>query len=291
MADRRAIGVDLGGTKILAGIVGVDGSVERTLEAATPTRSQAELVDALVAVVEELRLPEITAAGFGVPGWFDPRTGVVLGAANVPLHELAFQDVLSARLGMSVAAANDASVAALAEHRLGAGRGVSDLVLLTLGTGVGGGVVLDGRLYRGWAELGHMVIVEDGEPCPGACTGHGHVESYCTGVAANRLARRVLGPNATARDLIEQQHAALAEIGRHLGTAIGSLINIFSPELVLLGGGFGVAAGELLLGPARTVIAYEALAPGAERTRLAPAELGVEAGLIGAGLLALDELE
>jgi glucokinase len=288
---QRVIGVDLGGTKILAGVVDAAGTVERTHEVATPTSSQAELVDALVAVVEELRTPEIAAAGFGVPGWFDPRTGVVLGAANTPLHELAFASELSSRLGLPVTAANDASVAALAEHRLGAGRGVSDLVLLTLGTGVGGGIVMDGRLYRGWAELGHMVIVENGEPCPGFCTGFGHVESYCSGVAADRLARRVLGPHASGRDLIEQRHPALAEIGQHLGTTIGSLINIFSPEIILLGGGFGSAAGELLLEHARPAIEREALPPGAERTRLALAELGPEAGLIGAGLLALDELE
>jgi glucokinase len=291
LKEQRVIGVDLGGTKILAGILDADGRAERTVEVATPRSSQAELLDALEAVVEELRTPEIAAAGFGVPGWFDPRTGVLYAGANIPLRDLAFSDVLSSRLGLPVAAANDANVAALAEHRLGAGRGVSDLVLLTLGTGVGGGIVLDGRLYRGWAELGHMVIVENGEPCPGFCTGFGHVESYCTGLAADRLARRVLGPHATSQDLIDQRHPALAEIGQHLGTAIGSLINIFFPEIVLIGGGFGIAAGELLLEHARPAIEREALPPGPERTRLALAELGAEAGLIGAGLLAFDELE
>jgi glucokinase len=285
------IGVDLGGTKILAGIVDADGRIERTVEVATPIASQGELIDALVGVVEELRAPGIAAVGFGVPGWFDRRTGVVLGAANVPLRDVAFAEELSARLGLAVAAANDASVAALAEQRLGAGRGVSDLVLLTLGTGVGGGVVLDGRLYLGWVELGHMVIVENGEPCPGAgCTGLGHVEAYCTGLAADRLARRLLGPDATARDLIEQRHPALVEVGHHLGTAIGSLINVFSPELILLGGGFGIAAGELLIEHANPVIMREALAPGGERTPVALAELGGQAGLIGAALLAFDEL-
>ena len=118
---------------------------------------------------------------------------------------------------MPVGVINDGSAAALAEFAHGAGRGTRDLVLLTLGTGVGGGVVLDGQLYRGWAEVGHMVIVEDGEPCQGACTGRGHVESYCSGHAADRLARELLGPDATARDLVEQRHPALDEIGRHLG--------------------------------------------------------------------------
>jgi glucokinase len=291
VSSSHVIGVDLGGTKILAGVVDAEGRIERTLEVSTPMASQDELLDALVGVVTELRTPDIVAAGFGIPGWFDPLTGVVLGAANVPLRDLALSSVLSARLGLPVAAANDANVAALAEHRLGAGRGVSNMVLLTLGTGVGGGIVLDGRLYRGWAELGHMVLIENGEPCPGTCTGLGHVEAYCTGVAADRIARRVLGPDATARDLIEQRHEALGEVGLHLGTVIGSLINIFSPEVVLLGGGFGTAAAELLFEHARPRILREALAPGGESTRLAVAELGAAAGLIGAGLLAFDELE
>ena len=290
MGPRCVIGVDLGGTKILAGVADAGGTIEQTLEVATPLESQGELVSALVGVVEELRTPDVAAVGFGVPGWFDRRTGVVLGAANVPLRDLAFAEVLSERLRLPVAAENDASVAALAEHRLGAGQGVADLVLLTLGTGVGGGVVVGGRLLCSWIELGHMVIVQNGEPCPGACTGLGHVEAYCTGVAADRLARRVLGPSATAHDLIEQRHPALVEVGHHLGAAIGSLINVFSPELVLIGGGFGIAAGDILIEDARPVIMREALAPGGERTRIELAGLGAEAGMIGAALLAADEL-
>ena len=164
-------------------------------------------------------------------------------------------------------------------------------MLLTLGTGVGGGFVLDGQLYRGWAEVGHMVIVENGEPCQGACTGRGHVESYCSGHAADRLARATLGPTATARDLVEQRHPALAEIGRHLGAAVASLVNLFDPDMVLIGGGFGVAAGEQLLEPAREVVRREALAPAGDHVQLAVAELGPVAGVIGAALVAFEALE
>jgi glucokinase len=136
-----------------------------------------------------------------------------------------------------------------------------------------------------------MVIVENGEPCQGACTGHGHVESYCSGHAADRLAREVLGPSATARDLVEQRHPALAQVGRHLGAAVSSLVNLFDPDIVVIGGGFGVAAGEQLLGPVREVMLREVLAPGGEEVRLAVAELGSNAGLIGAGLIAFEALE
>jgi glucokinase len=284
------IGVDLGGTKILAGIVDRQGKVGQTVERVTPTASQEALVRALTEVVDELRAPEIVGVGFGVPARVDERTGRALGAVNIPLSDLRLRDELSARLGLPTGVVNDAGAAAFAELRFGAGRGVSDLVMFTLGTGVGGGVVIGGRLYRGWAELGHMVIVEDGEPCQGACTGRGHVEGYCSGHAADRLAERVLGPRATAHDLVSQRHPALGEIGRHLGTAIGSVINVFGPELVVIGGGFGIAAGELLLEAARPVIEREALAPGGTETRLALAELGSEAGLIGAGLVAFEAL-
>jgi glucokinase len=286
----RVIGVDLGGTKILAGVIDAVGGVTRTVERPTPTTSQGDLLDALESAVRELLAPEIAAVGFGVPSRIDHRTGVALGAVNIPIREVDFRGAMEERLGLPIGADNDANVAALAEFMFGAGRGSTNMVMLTLGTGVGGGVVIEGRLYRGWAEFGHMVIVEDGEPCQGACTGRGHVESSCTGVAAGRLARRVLGPHAKAHDLVAQKHPALDEIGHHLGTAIGSLVNIFNPDVVVIGGGFGMAAGELLLPPAREAILREALAPAGEEVRLVLAELGKDAGLIGAGLIGLEAL-
>lgn len=281
------IGVDVGGTKILAGVVDPEGGVERTIELRTPVTSQEALVEALVGVVEELRTPDVAAAGIAVPARVDRRTGHALGAVNIPLHELALPSAIGDRVGLHVEGLNDASAAALAEFRLGAGKGASDLVMLTLGTGVGGGVVIGNRLYDGWAELGHMVIVVDGEPCLGSCTGRGHVEAYCSGTAADRVAARELGDGATARDLITQRHPALDSIGHHLGAAIASLINVFDPDVVVIGGGFGLAAGELLLAPARSAVLRDALAPG-NQVRIAPAELGIAAGMIGAGLAALD---
>ena len=209
---------------------------------------------------------------------------------NIPLHDLNFRAEMREWLGLPVSVDNDASAAALAEHRVGAGQGVSDLVLLTLGTGVGGGVVTGGRLYRAWVELGHMVIVEDGEPCQGACTGRGHVESYCSGSAVDRIAHRELGPDADAHDLVRAGHPALAEVGRHLGTAIGSVVNLFGPQVVVVGGGFGHAAFDLLVEPAREVAAREAL-PSARDVPIVRAQLGLDAGMIGASLAARDTLE
>ena len=274
MSGNRVIGVDVGGTKVLAGIVDEDGKVQERVERPMTATSQDAVLDELTEIVRDLPLDGVSAVGFGVPARVDQKSGQVLGAVNIPIHAIDFRTEMRRRLELPVGVENDGNAAGYAEFRLGAGRDAETMVILTLGTGVGGGIVLDGSLYHGWAELGHVVIVEDGEPCPGACTGRGHIEAYCSGTAANRLAERVLGRGATARDLIEQRHPALAEVGHHLGVAIG--------------GGFGVAAFDLLLPSARPAVVREALAPAGERLEIRPAELGAEAGLIGAGLVAFE---
>lgn len=284
------IGVDLGGTKVLAGIVDRDGTVHETVERPTVTTSQAALLDELAAIVRELPLDGIAALGFGIPSRIDHAHELALGAVNIPIRDVHFADEMKQRLGLPVEMENDASCAAYAEFKLGAGRGTTDMLALTLGTGVGGGVVSGGRLFRAYTELGHMVIVEDGEPCQGACSGRGHVEAYCSGTAAGKVAQRVLGPDATARDLVDQEHPVLGEIGHHLGVAIGSLVNIFGSTRVIIGGGFGIAAFDHLVAPARRAVLREALAPGGQSLEIVRAELGGNAGLIGAALVAFEGL-
>ena len=290
MRADRVIGVDLGGTKILAGVVDADGRVHETVERPTVTTSQAALLDELEQAVRSLPLDGIAAVGFGVPSRIDQHTGVALGAVNIPLREVHFGDEMHRRLDLRIGVENDASCAAYAEFRHGAGRGVQNFVMLTLGTGVGGGVVAGGGLFHAWTELGHMVIVEDGEPCYGACSGRGHVEAYCSGRAADKIAQRVLGADATARDLVREQHPVLQQIGHHLGVAMGSLVNIFGAQRIVIGGGFGVAAFDLLLPSARLAVLTEALAPAGQELEIAAAQLGATAGLIGAGLVAFEAL-
>jgi len=290
MSTNRVIGVDLGGTKILAGLVDEAGTVHETVERPTVTTSQTALLDELAAVVRDLPHDGVAAVGFGIPSRIDHATGVALGAVNIPIRDVRFAEEMQKRLELPVEMENDASCAAYAEFRLGAGRGVDDMITLTLGTGVGGGVVSGGKLFRAYTELGHIVIVEDGEPCQGACSGRGHVESYCSGSAATRVARRVIGPEATARDLVEQHHPALQEIGHHLGAAIGSLVNVFGSTRVVIGGGFGIAAFDQLVPAARRVVLREALAPSGQSLEIEPAQLGTEAGLIGAALVAFEGL-
>ena len=294
-AQERVIGVDLGGTKILAGLIGPDGDLGRRREWPTPTDSQESLLAALDAAVDDLREAGVVALGFSIPSVIDQRAGRALSSVNVPLHDLEFRARMEARFDLPVGLDNDANAAAFAEWRVGAGAGSATMVMLTLGTGVGGGFVLDGHLYRGWAEAGHMVVVHDGKPC--ACGGRGHVESYCTGVAAGEAAQEVFGPAADAHRLVrlanegdEQAVEILAGIGRILGSAIGSLVNLFDAERVVIGGGFGTAAFDHLSKAAVKAACREALPPADESLSIAKAELGTAAGVIGAGLIGFEAL-
>jgi glucokinase len=291
----RVIGVDLGGTKILAGVVDDRGQVERRREYPTPTASQDELLAGLDAAIEELLTDDIAGLGFGLPSPIDQKAGRALQAVNIPLDEsVDFRGRMRERFGLPVGIENDANAAAYAEFRFGAARDVETMVMLTLGTGCGGGAVVDGKLFRGWAEFGHMVIVHDGIPCQGTCTGRGHLEPYVTGIAATKLAQAEFGPAVDAHRLVrlanegEQRAIEILDgIGRHLGSGIGTLVNIFNPELVVIGGGFA-AAGDFVLEPAREVMRREALARVGYRIPIVRAELGTAAGLIGAGLVAFD---
>jgi len=283
----HAIGVDLGGTKILAGVVARDGSVLRTHERATPQDSQEHVLTELEAAVAELLDDAVAAVGFGAPS---------------PLEDASLRDRMRERFGLPVGLDNDANAAAIGEWRAGAGRGTDDLVMLTLGTGVGGGVIAGGKPFRGWngagAELGHAVIVENGRPCQGACTGRGHLEAYVSGSAATASAREAFGPSVDAHGLVRlaqdgdaKANELLDDVGRHLGSGIGSFVNVFGPQLVVLGGGFGVAAYEHLSGPVKKVLRREALEPMRSTVRLARAELGTAAGLIGAAFVGFEALD
>ena len=294
MKEKRVIGVDLGGTKILAGVVDPDGRVEKRREHATPTASQDELLAGLDEAVEELLTDEIAALGFGLPSPIDQRSGQALQAVNIPLQDIDFRTRMKDRFDLPVGIENDANAATYAEFRFGAARDVDTTIMLTLGTGCGGGAVIDGKLFRGWAEFGHIVIEYDGLPCQGTCTGRGHLEPYVTGTAATKLAQAEFGPAVDAHRLVRlasegetRATEILDGIGRRLGAGIGTLVNIFHPELVVIGGGFA-AAGDFIFDPAREIVHREALARAGYQIPIVRAELGTAAGVIGAGLVAFD---
>ena len=296
----RVIGVDVGGTKTLAAVVNRQGEVEEHVTHPTDVSSQDALLAGLDAIVDELRQGrEIAALGFGVPSRVDQRSGRAVASVNIPLADVDFRDRMRERHGLPVGIDNDANAATMGEWHAGAAKGAQNVVMLTLGTGVGGGLILDGKPFRGTtgvgAELGHIVIGLDGPPC--GCGGHGHLESYAAGPVADRAARELYGEGSDGRELVERGSKgelealeALSVIGRALGAGIASFVNVFEPEVVVVGGGFG-SAGELLLGPAREVLAREGLEPARDTVRVVEAELGFYAGVIGAGMIAFEALD
>jgi glucokinase len=296
VASPLVIGLDVGATKILAGLVDRDGDVVAEHRVATPGASQDHALAAIDRAVEELLDERVAAIGYGIPANLERGTSRILRATNMALAGIDLVARSRVRFGLPVGVENDGAVAALAEWKRGAGRGVANLVMLTLGTGVGGGIVVDGRLFRGWAELGHLVVQEGGFPCP--CGGRGHLEGLASGQAADRIARELYGAEADAHELIRRARSgdtvaveALSRIGGTLGAAIASLVNTFDPELVVVGGGFGMAAGDLVLDAARESARSESIPPGDETLRVVMAELHEGAGLVGAGLVGFEALD
>jgi glucokinase len=315
MSPPQVIAVDLGGTKLAAGLVDRDGAVARRAVEPTDARSEDAVLAQLERVIDGLADGGFAALGVGLPSTIDQRSGRAVASVNIPLAEVDLRDRLSDRFGVPVLIENDGNAAAVAEHRFGAARGARHVVMLTLGTGVGGGLILDNRLYRGAVgaagELGHITLDLNGPPCQGACPGRGHLEAMASGLAADILADRAaterpdgdLGRAAAAgrdvdpRLLVELASAGrgdardvLEHIGYHLGVGISDLVNVFNPEVVVVGGGFA-EAGELLLASARKVVAERALVPARDVVEIVEAALGPDAGLIGAALVAFDTLD
>ncbi|MBA2537123.1 MAG: ROK family protein [Actinobacteria bacterium] len=315
MTEQHVIAIDLGGTKLAAGVVDREGTVLRRTEHPTETSSQDALLAQIDGAIEELMNGEVGALGIGIPSLIDQRAGQAGSSVNVPLTGVHLRDQLATRFGVPVALENDANAAALAEHRFGAGRGTAHMVLLTLGTGIGGGLILNGELYRGSlgtaGELGHITIDLNGSRCQGTCPGIGHLEALASGTAADRLAEDVARARPTSglgralaegRDVDPRLTVELAKsgdpdarevldtIGYRLGVGIASYVNIFNPELVVVGGGFS-RAGDLVLEPARKVVAERALPPARDAVRIELAVLGPEAGLIGAAVVGFEALD
>jgi glucokinase len=311
----ETIGVDLGGTKMLVGVLDGTETSWESREASTG-QSEDELVELLVREVCEARdaRPGAKAVGLGIPATIDHARGIAVSAVNLPLENLAIRDVVEARVGLPIFVDNDANVAALAEFLYGAAKGMPDIVMLTVGTGIGGGLILNGEVYRGstgaGAELGHTVIQADGPPCQGNCPNHGCVEALASGTALGRegkaaaesapdsaigrllAAGETIDGKAVTKAAIAGDETSIAVfdlIGSRLGVACSSFANIFQPNAIVVGGGV-IAAGDLLLEPARREIRERALNPMNE-TPILEATLGNDAGMIGAAALARVELE
>jgi glucokinase len=316
MAAGCVIGVDLGGTKLLAGVVDSELNVRhRAHRHAREGGSTEALITLLVEAVEQARDAageDIRAVGFGIPSLVDAATGVAGTTVHLPLQDVPFRDLMAERLGVPVVVDNDANAAMVAEHRHGAARGARTAALLTLGTGIGGALLVDGRLVHGASgaagEWGHMVVDLDGEPCHGNCPNRGCLETVVSGTALGKAGRQAAsdlpdsalgralagGREITGALVTELAHdgdeaacAALATMGRHLGVGLSNVVNILNPEVIVVGGGV-LAAGDLLLEPARRVVAERALAPSRDQVRIVPTRFGDASGMVGAALLAMD---
>jgi glucokinase len=312
------IGVDVGGTKVAAAVIR-DAAVQEAVEHPTDVSSAPALIAGVEAAVAEVsgRAGGPDAVGLGLPSQVEYATGTVLSSVNIPLEGVALRAQLGTRLGVPVFVDNDANCAALAEAQLVPDPPACHLVMLTLGTGVGGGVVIDGRIERGHtglgAELGHVIVdgraaleaEEPGFPRPGSlewiCSGTG-LERAATragranpqGALGRLLAEkgRVSGRDAVtiAEDGDSEALALFERLGRWLGLGIAGVVNTFEPEHVVIGGGLS-RASDLFLDTARNEASRHALAALWERTSVRRAAGGAEAGVIGAGVLAEQELQ
>jgi glucokinase len=310
MAQRRVVGIDAGGTKLLAGVVDDQLAVHHRLHRLWRGAERQDVLDLFVEVVQEAleAAPEAEAVGFGIPALMDRDRAVALDCVHLPLDGVPFRDLMSERLDRPVVVDNDANCALLAEARAGAAKGAADALLLTLGTGIGGGILARGEIYRGAGsagELGHTVVELDGEPC--MCGSRGCLETVVSGPAFGRAGEAAadeqpdsaLGQakadgraltGALVTELAGEGDAAavavIAAAGRKLGAGLASLANAFSPEVIVVGGG-AAAAGELLLAPAREELERRALAPN-RGVRVVSTHFGDEAGMLGAAVMALE---
>lgn len=310
------IGLDAGGTKLLGATLDDALELGPRVRHAWAGEDRDATLDVIARAVQDIRdqAGDVEAIGLGIPSLVDWADGVSRWSNHLPLDDVALRDLMSDRLGLPVVVDNDGNAAVLAEHREGAAQGCENAVFLAMGTGIGGGMVLGGRVYRGAhgyaGEFGHLVVDHDGADCPGACPGRGCLEALASGraigVAGERAARdapdsalgqrlaesgAVLGQVVTslAHDGDDAARAVLADVGRRLGAGLTGIVNALDPDVVVIGGG-AVAAGDLLLDAAREVVAARALPPVARSVRIVPARFGEEAGLLGAGLLARELL-
>ena len=311
--DPLTVGVDIGGTKVMAGVVDSAGTVLAVEQRPTQGHDPAAVEDTIVDLVHAFaRQYEVAAVGIGAAGFVDSTRSVVMFAPHLSWRREPLRAKVAERLRLPVVVDNDANTAALAESRIGAGRGHRYVLCVTLGTGIGGALVLDNRVYRGAngmaGEFGHLQVVPDGHRCE--CGNRGCWEQYASGNALEREARELVrvgspmaqtlsalvggdadalrGPQVTeaarAGDPLSQE--LLGDVGRWLGTGLAGLTAAFDPHCIVVGGGL-VEAGDLLLAPTRESFARTLTGRGhREPPVIVPAMLGPRAGFVGAADMA-----
>lgn len=300
-----SIGVDLGGTNLRAAAVSEQGKVlERVSNPANYSAGPLQVVSEIVSVINKVRdrlpLATLRGVGIGVPGFIDIDAGVVIGSSNLPgFHDFPVRDEIQKHLGIPIILENDANAAALGEKWIGAGQNVNDLILLTLGTGIGGGVIAGGKILHGShgmaGEFGHMTVYPDGNPC--GCGNVGCLEKHASATAIAAMGRMMhFGEEInTAEDVFrlakagnERAHWVFEAVGRALGIALASLINAFNFPLYLLSGG-PLPAWEFFAPSMMAEVRKRSFTFARTGTRIEKAVLGADAGLLGAAYLPLQD--
>lgn len=315
--DKRVIGIDVGGTNLRGALVDSDGKIIKRLKIASQAEEGIEaVINNLVSLIRSIgEGADVSGVGFGIPGIIDFKNGVITQAPNISnVNNYPIRENLRVRLGdeMRVIIENDANCAALGEWWMGAGKDVGSIVMITLGTGVGGGIILDGKLWRGadgmGGEVGHMTIYPDGARCN--CGNFGCLESYSSATAIRRMVKEALAdtnsktvlrelvidedpgriPEVVMKAALEGDGAALGiweQFGIALGIGMASLVNILNVEMIVLGGGVA-QAWELFIDQARAELKKRGLRAPVERVRVMKSVLGDDEGIIGASYLALN---
>ena len=320
MNSRPALAIDLGGTKIMAAIVSPDGRViSRNYCPTLAVKGTKAVIDRLSSAGEGvvtkagLKFSELAGIVIDAAGALNAEKGVISSSPNLPgWHNVPLRDILADRLGIATYMINDASAAALGEHRFGAGRGLDNLVYLTVSTGIGGGIIIGGKLYTGAngsaGEIGHMIIEADGPQC--SCGNSGCLEALASGtaVAAEAVKRIGQGEASSITELAKDASKTItaktvalaarqgdylacdvvAKAAYYLGIGLANVVNIFNPEMVIIGGGMS-QMGDMLLKPARKVVKQRAFRLPAQTVRIVRARLGGDAGVIGAAISIFDQ--
>lgn len=319
--DRPVAGVDLGGTKILAAIVGPGGAIiGRAKKRTKAENGPLEVLKRIALAIREaaasagLTPEEIAGVGVGSPGPLDPETGVVQTAPNLGWRDIDVRGFLQGEFNIPVFVENDVNAGTLGEYRLGAGQGASSLVGIFVGTGIGGGIVLDGKLHRGFnktaGEIGHMVVQPGGPVC--GCGQKGCLEAVASRTAIDRMIRADLktGKKSLITDLIKKSDtqiksralaeafekkdkvvcSALARATEYLGIAVGGLINFLNPETIVLGGGVVEALESYYLPEVRKIALKYSFPNASKDVKIVPSKLGDEAGVLGAAVIAQSHL-
>lgn len=320
MGKSLVIGVDLGGTKTATAAADLDGSLlSKVIKPTCPERGVDGVIETIVDSIKEAAASagaskgDIRSVGIGSPGPIDPEAGTVVFAPNLLWHDVPIVSILESILDLPVCLENDANAAGLGEYRFGAGKGSKNMVYITVSTGVGGGIILDGKIYAGSfgmaGEVGHMTIVSDGPLC--GCGNQGCLEALASGPAIARKAQacilhgeetimtdmvsgkveeitsKTVGEAAAAGDVLARE--IVDKTGEYLGIGVANLINVINPDTVVIGGGVS-NMGELLLEPVRRAAGRRGIKAAFEKAGIVKAELASDAGLVGAVCLALGRL-